>query len=68
MPRINTNTYGKHSIRYIGPAIWSNLSIHIMVAQPSILKGAPPPPLESLILKKFVLYCKTIMTHGLHLD
>ena len=56
MPRINTTTYGKHGIRYIGPVIWSNLSIHVMVPRPSILIGAPPI-FESLILKKFVLYC-----------
>ena len=23
MPRFNTTTYGKHSIRYIGPKLWS---------------------------------------------
>ena len=51
MPRINTTTYGKHGIRYIGPVIWSNLSMHVMVPRPSILIGAPPI-FESLILKK----------------
>ena len=30
IPRIlSTTTYGKHSIRYIGPVIWSKLSKHI---------------------------------------
>ena len=28
IPRINTTTYGKHSIGYIGPVIWSKLSRH----------------------------------------
>ena len=26
IPRFNTVTYGKHSIRYIGPLLWSNIS------------------------------------------
>ena len=30
IPRINTTTYGKHSIIYIGPVIWSKFSIHIL--------------------------------------
>ena len=29
IPRVNTITYGKHSVRYIGPVIWSKLIIHI---------------------------------------
>ena len=29
MPRFNTNTYGKHSIRYIGPKLWSLISKNI---------------------------------------
>ena len=29
IPRINNHTYGKHSIRYIGPVMWSKLGIHI---------------------------------------
>jgi len=29
MPRFNTTTYGKHSIRYIGPKLWSLLSKNI---------------------------------------
>ena len=39
----------------------------ITVAQPSIFIGTPSI-LESLILKQIDLYCKTIITHGLHLD
>ena len=26
IPRYNTTTYGKHSLRYVGPVIWSKLS------------------------------------------
>ena len=37
------------------------------VARPSIFIGTPSI-FESLILKQIDLYCKTIMTHGLHLD
>ena len=29
IPRINNHTYGKQSIRYIGPVMWSKLGIHI---------------------------------------
>ena len=29
MPRFNTTTYGKHSIRYIGPKLWSLLPKNI---------------------------------------
>ena len=29
IPRINTTTYAKHSIRYLGPVIFSKLSMHI---------------------------------------
>ena len=32
--RINTTTYGKHSIRYIGPVIWSKLSRQIKNSEP----------------------------------
>ena len=37
------------------------------VARPSIFIGTPSI-FESLILKQIDLYCKTIMTHELHLD
>ena len=26
IPRYNTTTYGRHSLRYVGPVIWSKLS------------------------------------------
>lgn len=29
IPRFNTVTYGKHSLRYIGPLLWNRLSINI---------------------------------------
>ena len=38
----------------------------IKVARVSIFIGTPSI-FESLILKQIDLYCKTIMTHGLHL-
>ena len=37
------------------------------VVRSSNLMGTPSI-FESLILKQFLLYCKTIITHGLHLD
>ena len=39
----------------------------IKVARPSIFIGTPSN-FESLILKQINLYCKAIVTHGLHLD
>ena len=39
----------------------------IKVARPSILIGTPFK-FESLILKQINLYCKVIVTRGLHLD
>ena len=29
MPRFNATTYGKHSVRYIGPKLWSLMSKNI---------------------------------------
>ena len=40
---------------------------HLKVSRLSIFIGTPSI-FESLILKQIDLYCKTIMTHGLHLD
>ena len=25
IPRVNTTTYGKHSVRYLGPVLWSKI-------------------------------------------
>ena len=55
-------------VRLPGP--WSLLRHHlcvadIKVAQPSIFIGTPSI-FESLILKQIDLFCKMIMTHGLH--
>ena len=44
-----------------------SISLNFKVARPSIFIGTPSI-FESLILKQIDLYCKTIMTHGLHLD
>ena len=29
IPRVNTTKYGKHSIRYLGPYLWSKMSIFL---------------------------------------
>ena len=44
-----------------------SISLNFKVARPSIFIGTPFI-FESLILKQINLYCKKIMTHGLHLD
>ena len=59
---------GRSVVRLPGP--WSLHRYHrhvadIKVARPSIFIGTPSI-FESLILKQIDLYCKTIMTHGLH--
>ena len=28
IPRVNTTKYGKHSIRYLGPYLWSKMNIN----------------------------------------
>ena len=43
-----------------------SISLNFKVARPSIFIGTPSI-FESLILKQIDLYCKIIMTHGLHL-
>ena len=29
IPRVNTTKYGKHSIRYLGPYLWSKININL---------------------------------------
>ena len=33
IPRYNTTTYGRHSLRYVGPVIWSKLSKDVKNAE-----------------------------------
>ena len=33
IPRHNTTTYGRHSLRYVGPVIWSKLSKDVKNAE-----------------------------------
>jgi hypothetical protein len=33
IPRVNTVNYGKHSLRYFGPLLWSNLPANIRTIQ-----------------------------------
>ena len=55
MPRFNTTTYGKHSIRYIGPKLWSLL--------PENVRDLPSLSLFRQRIRKFHLNSLLADTH-----
>ena len=54
LPRFNTTSYGKHSMKYLGPQLWSKLNSNIRNA-PSIdafINAIRKQDLDVLITKK----------------
>ena len=39
VPRINTVNFGKHSIRYLGPVLWSKLSMDVRRSDTQVFKN-----------------------------
>ena len=63
IPRYNTTTYGRHSLRYVGPVIWSKLSKDVKNAESiySFKKEIRKADLEQVITegcKNCFLCCK----------
>ena len=64
LPRCNTVTYGRHSLRYMGPYIWSKLHKSIKMAD-SAFKNQVRPLMSKNNCKNCKL-CKTQLLSFLH--
>ena len=60
IPRANTTTYGKHSLRYIGPVLWSKLRGNIKNSEPISIfkKQIRKVDMERLILNNDCKNCQ----------